>query len=155
MCIRDSGAAALASCKRKCGLCQQRPGGHAQASCEGGPRGRNHVNARPPKHSARRALPALRPGVRAEPDRAHAIWPADRRSAASTASLATSRVFEPKSCRAPVISTTSVGAETIAAAERTWASVPPTAVGMSPGDQRTLGKAAAQLDRFDDAGTVA
>lgn len=31
----------------------------------------------------------------------------------------------------------------------------PTAVGMSPGDQRTLGKAAAQLDRFDDAGTVA
>lgn len=66
-----------------------------------------------------------------------------------------------------MISTTSVGAETIAAAERTWASVPngsavpwvntrlPTAVGMSPGDQRTLGKAAAQLDRFDDAGTVA
>ncbi len=44
-------------------------------------------SAVPYRHYARRA--------RGEPDRAHAIWPADRRSAASTASLATSRVFEP------------------------------------------------------------
>ena len=46
------------------------------------------------------------------------------RSAASTASAGTSRVFEPKSCRAPVISTTSVGAEISAAASRSSAGVP-------------------------------
>jgi hypothetical protein len=46
------------------------------------------------------------------------------RSAAATASAGTSRAFERKSCRAPVISTTSVGAAINAAASRTSAGVP-------------------------------
>ena len=63
-------------------------------------------------------------GVRAKADGSHAVWSPSKRSAAATASWATSSVFEPRSCRAPVISTISVGAEINAAASRSSASVP-------------------------------